>query len=453
MKKRTFAVQKIPHTKLLLIAVVIAAFATFVVEPGVLYSDSFERADYADMIVHNSWWRGFIPYVTMLPSVYIAFFLWLTNNIAVYTFVQAAMFLWVIEEALCIVCKNYLYAVAVFAIFSPLFVGCSVWWETGVVTVAGLVCLVFLDRALDGERDLLMLWLKIALYVFLCFTITGYRVNATTAIAGLLLWNGIETVCWQKKKRMLAARFVAAVLGVFLALQVPSFLGVENKSNAMTGVLWETACTVSRVGPGHGYDEYLYPIIGEGNTSRLFGVEDPEGSMYQFSDIFDYWSIVKQDDGEILDSYIQIIKEKPVEYLGVKAKIIWNTLTDAKFNEGSYSKDYNNRLQEFSSSDTMRRDRAINLVNQYMEVISFLQIPVLLFGMALALILACKLLRREVLAMMQLWFVAFCYEGGYFVTTQSYEFRYFFPAWFLLVLVILAAAGSLVRGLRTGGRP
>lgn len=73
MKKRTFAVQKIPHTKLLLIAVVIAAFATFVVEPGVLYSDSFERADYADMIVHNSWWRGFIPYVTMLPSVYIAF--------------------------------------------------------------------------------------------------------------------------------------------------------------------------------------------------------------------------------------------------------------------------------------------------------------------------------------------------------------------------------------------
>ena len=42
---------KCPHGAILLFAVIVAALATFVVYPGVLYSDSYGRAQYAATIV------------------------------------------------------------------------------------------------------------------------------------------------------------------------------------------------------------------------------------------------------------------------------------------------------------------------------------------------------------------------------------------------------------------
>lgn len=430
------------HLTMLVVAVVIAAMATFVVYPGVLYSDSYGRAEYAEIIAFGTWPEGFIPYITMLPSVYIAFFYWLTNSYAVYTWVQASFFLWSIFEMLHRIYEgNKRAVVLVFLLFSPLFVGYSVYWETGVLTACLLGSLLWLDHDVEEGDNKVLTVFQFALYTFICFSVTGYRINAATAIVGLLLWNAICVLRRRQKIIRLVPKCVAAFLGIVLALQVPTFLGLPNTNNAMTGVLWETCAMIDRIGPDQGYDHYLDEIIGEGNTEQLFTVEEPESSMYAFSEIFDYWSIVKANPDAIAKKYIEIVFAEPGTFVKVKANIVWNTLTRSRF--GEYAPNPGNGMDSLGFSDTVRRDQAIKAVNWYMEQIWLLRIPLFMFGTALFLLLICLRLHLSTSHLFKLIFVVLCYEGGYFITTQAYEFRYFFPGWLLLLFAILSALRSI----------
>lgn len=435
---------KCPHGLLLLFAITVAALITFVVYPGVLYSDSYGRAEYAATILYGEWPENFVPYITMLPSIYIALFLWLTNSYAVYTWVQASFFLWSLLEMLWKVYKGRSAAVVLtFLAFSPLWIGYAVYWETGVLTAILLMWLICVDEKIEKSSSKMIVLLLLLVYAFVCFTITGYRINAATAIVGILAWNGIEILRKKQKVRQTIAKVMAAMLGIVLALQIPHFLGLPNTNNAMTGVLWETCSIVNRIGPGKGYDQYMDSVIGPGNTERLFDVEEPESSMYQFSDVFDYWSLVMNNPDEIAEKYIKLVLEKPGVFVNVKAKIVWKTLTEANFKE--YLPNPGGGMNKFDVLDTVRRDRTIEIVNQYMnlKVISVLRIPLVMFGLALLLSLTCFHLHLPTERLFQMIFVALCYEGGYFITTQAYEFRYFFPAWLLLFFTILLAAREI----------
>ena len=327
-----------------------------------------------------------------------------------------------------------------FLAFSPLWVGYAVYWETGVLTAVLLVWLLYIDKKLEGRSSVANTLLLLFGYAFICFTVTGYRVNAATAIVGILIWSGIAAIYKRQEIRKTSLKVAVAVLGIILALQVPSFLGLPNRNNAMTGVLWETCSIVNRIGKGNGYDQYMDDLIGQGNTERLFDVEDPESSMYNFSDIFDYWILTMNHSDEIAEKYLQIAFENPKEFIEVKARMIWKTLTQSNF---AYLANQGGRMDEFGVLDTVRRDRAIETVNQYMELIAVLRIPLVMFALALLVSLVCLLLHLPTKHLFQMIFVAFCYEGGYFITTQDYIFRYFFPAWLLLLLTILWAAREI----------
>lgn len=224
-------------------------------------------------------------------------------------------------------------------------------------------------------------------------------------------------------------------------------LGIQSGNNMGVGMLWETACVINRIGPGNGYDTYLDDVIGEGNTEKVFAVENPEDSMYSFSDAYDFFGAVINDHGAIMDRYLNIIQENPAQFCKVKLKIIGNTLTRADFAE--YDKDRDGKMKTYGFSDTERRNWAIDAVTQYMNTLVPLRIPIFLFGVALVLLIVCLFLHIQALPLMEAFFVACCYEGGYFITTQAYEFRYFFPAWLVLILVILGSISKIGGALYT----
>lgn len=451
MRKESFPVQKIPHTKLLLIAVVIAAFATFVVDPGVLYSDSYTRIAWVNQIATGTLTPGFDPYLTMLMSVYMASIYWLTYSYAACIFAQATFFLWTVLEALFHVCRSGIYTVLAFLFLSPILVGYAVYWESGPLSAAFILWMIYLDNTIEWPSLKVRLVCRTILFAIACFSITGFRLNAATAIIGLLLWDTFTVLKERSDVVSLAIKWIAALCSIVIALQVPAFFGTQKAGNISTGLLWETGCMLVRIGPGNGYDNYLDNILGEGATQKIFGVNDPESSLYTLWEFDTYWAATRNHESEIINKYVHLALENPADFICVKLKMAQNTLTRADFAE--YYTDLQQSMVGTGASNTVRRDRAIELVIQYAPVFSFLRIPILLFSVALALILVCKLLHQKVPPMMQLWFVALCYEGGYFITTQAYEFRYFFPAWLLLVLVILAAAGNIVRGLWANGHP
>ena len=450
MKLSSF--QKRPsHTMLLLIAFILASFSLLVVYPGVMYSDSYNRISMAQLIETGQ--TGFRQYLTVLPSVFIALFHFITNNYATYALVQAVFFLWTILEVFYLCIKNTIFVIIAFVALSPILIGYSIYWETGPVVAAMLVWLVIIDQKTcpDNKRKMngtsILYWV---LYFVCCFVITGYRINAATAIVGLLVWNVF--VCGRGKRfAELFKKCAFAILGILTAILLPIALGIQSGNNMGVGMLWETACVINRIGPGKGYDTYLDDLIGDGNTEKIFDVENPEESMYNFSDVYDFYGITINDHGAIRDKYLNIIKEEPIQFCKVKFKIIGNVLTQANFWE--YDRNRYDEMHNYGFSDTMRRDRAIETVVQYMNRLTFLRTPVFLFVMALALLIVCCCLRIQVIPLIKTFFVACYYEGGYFITTQAYEFRYFFPAWLLLVLVILAAAGNIVRGLWANGHP
>lgn len=435
------SIERIPRLLLLLSASLMAALVTFVVYPGVLHADCYIRAECAEYIIENAWPEGFTPYVTLLPSVFIAIPLWLTGNLAAYTWLQAVFFLWSLFEFLCKVCKNYIFAVLSFFLLSPLLVGYSVFWDSRVLAAILLLWLIVLDQKIEQKTNKWVSILIAAAYSFAVFVITGYVINAATAIVGLLIWNIGKAIRYRKGFKLVFLKIVSALLGIVLALQVPMFLGLPKGSNATTGMLWEMACIVNRIGPGNGYNEYLDDILGEGETSKVFGVEKPEKqSVWAFQ--IDYNTISAKKSGDVLAKYVRLIKEKPIEFIRTKLSIVEEVLVRADFN--AYYENQNGRMQDFGMQDSTRRTQAIGIVNQYMKFCVPFRIPILMFAIAGILALMGKVAKIDVEQSVKILWVAVAYEGGFFLTTQAYVFRYYFPAFLLIIFVILELVADFI---------
>ena len=131
------SIERIPHLLLLLSASLMAALVTFVVYPGVLHADCYIRAECAEYIIENAWPEGFTPYVTLLPSVFIAIPLWLTGNLAAYTWLQAVFF--------CGHCLSFCakYVKIIFLLYCHFFCYLLYWWFTLCFGILGFLRLFY----------------------------------------------------------------------------------------------------------------------------------------------------------------------------------------------------------------------------------------------------------------------------------------------------------------------
>ena len=94
--------------------------------------------------------------------------------------------------------------------------------------------------------------------------------------------------------------------------------------------------------------------------------------------------------------------------------------------------------------DSTRRTQAIGIVNQYMKFCVPFRIPILMFAIAGILALMGKVAKIDVEQSVKILWVAVAYEGGFFLTTQAYVFRYYFPAFLLIIFVILELVADFI---------
>lgn len=428
---------------LLAASLLLGGLLTFVTYPGIWYSDSIQRAKIALQLVTEEDPSQIGSFLSLLPQLFIGACLRLTGSYACYTWLQAAVFYAVAFGSICWFFQGKI-ALILGVLFAacPLFFGYAVYWETGTVTTACLLLLaVVTDWACPSARPL---WHKVAVVLLLLagsFVAVGYRLNTATAIAGFCLWELVRFIRCRGIHKEYLARIAALVLGTVLAMQVPKIVGVQPINNGIVGPMWETACMLNRIGPGQGYDTYLDDLIGEGNTEKIFEVtESPENSMYLFSDAVDYWSLPWSParSRQFAARYLELIRQQPGTFLRVKGEMIRHTLGQLPLLEYEYDRD--GQMGAYQFSDTPQRHAFYDTVTGFAERWHWARTPWQVFFTALVLLAAGLWLKTPVMLPARLVFLAACYEGAFFLTTQSHEFRYWFPA---LVLLLFAIARSL----------
>ena len=364
-------------------------------------------------------------YLSLLPQFVIAFCLEFTRNYAFYTWLQASFFLWSILSFVRHFFGGVWRALAgALLLVSPLILGYSVFWEMGAVAAACLLWLLILEDMLSGSGRTQARWLRWMLWILYgtaAFFMVGYRLNAGTAVVGLAVWGAVHTWRRDKSLRGWLPQLLAAGLGIVLAFGLPEWLGLHGKSNSVVGFAWESACMLSEIGEGQGYDTCLDDVFGEGGTRKIMAVplEEGIGSMYAYmSDSgVDFFQAANPGAREkVYKCFLQLVRSHPGMYF---------------------------RMDGYNFSDTLRRQQFHQLVNSYMETNEWLRTPWLLFAVSAVLGALQYAVSGSKMPLKLLW-TAFWFESAFFITTQSYEFRYFFPACLLLLFACLLSLQVLV---------
>lgn len=436
--------------QILLAALLAGGVLTFITYPGIWYSDSYQRAKTAVQLLSQPDHSSMGSYLSLLPELVIDLCLEFTGSYAFYTWMQAAFF-----ETAGLVCIFWFFSGKAAWLLSALFVGCplflgyAVYWETGTVTAA---CLMLLVVATDAAWQQLRAGgqiLRLAGVGLCSFLAAGYRPNAATAIAGFAVWEAAALWRCKAQRRWRAAGIGVLLLGVLLAFRVPQMAGMQPVSNGVVGPMWETACMLHRIGEGNGYDTYLDDLIGAGNTKKIFAVEEePEDSMYLFSDTLDYWSVPwsKNSSDQFLSKYVTLIRERPGAFFHVKGEMARRTLGELPFKEYEYDRD--GGMAEYHFSDTPQRHLFFDCVTGFADAWRWGRTPWKVLGTALVLLGIAFFLRRPAASAARLLFIAVCYEGAFLLTTQSHEFRYWFPALLLLLVSMALSLAEILPAVR-----
>lgn len=421
---------------------------TLLTYPGIFYSDSYGRADLAVALTQGGNRANLGTTLSLLPEFVIALCLKLTGRLAGYTVLQATGF------AVAVMLAMFYYfpgreavILSVMALACPLAFGYAVYWEPGVVTAVGLLLLVMTGDAFRcGNKKAPVLFLVAFCFFCLTFLLVGYRLNAATAVVGMILCEIFAAMRCPRLVKDTAVKVAAMALGIVLALQLPQLVGMKNISNGVIGPMWETACMLNRIGEGNGYDEYLDDLLTEGSSTRdIFAATDtPEKSMYEFEGILPYWTAPSNPDTskQYMQKYKTLVMQKSWLFLRVKWELAKRTLSALPFAEYDYNRF--DRMKEYNFHDTPQRQKFYEIVTNFAEHCHWMRTPWAVLLTAAVLLVLCKIRKGCTRQAGNLFFVALCYEGGFFITTQNHEFRYWFPALMLLVFSICISLKTLL---------
>lgn len=423
------------HPGLALFAVLMGGVCVIITDPGILYTDSTTRIGQAAAI-NAGRWEDLRAYLTLLPEFFMAFGYRITQSYATYMWAQASFFLWSLLEFIFHFFSGWWRTVVLLLVFTcPLTYGYSVFWEMNVVAAACLLWLFLLDDTLqEPSAKAAPGWygLRWVLYFILVFVMVGYRLNAAPAAIGLLCWGALRA--WRGKKpwRSLLPQAAAILCGTALAFSFSRLVGVHGSSNAALGFGWEICCMVNDAQDGSVQEE-LDALLGEGWTEIVLACEDPNVN-YCGAGFGALYDATLRRSGDIYRLYAKMVYKHPLSFLRVKARMIrglFSILPDPAYDNEPFA----------FAENTPRRLQFCAIVQGYLAKAAALRTPWLLFTLSAMLGIAAWRRRHSALTL-KMFFVAALFQSGFFITTQGFEFRYFFPAFVTLVFSCFAAVGA-----------
>ncbi len=442
---------------------VLALLCTLISYPGIWYSDSYVRvttgsAVLAAVVRTLTGQRAPIftgNAFTVTPSFFMAVSQGLTGHVALYTFAQAfgfyaAMFLLIremnprggrIQQALFAVC--------------PLIYGMSVYYEAGIGCVTGIAGLILLLLRIGDEKGRGDRVIEFLLTMFFSYVTFGYRTNALT-IVPVLVYFLLRLKAAGKVKRLAA---LALALGLFWTKALPWIFDIHSMSTASTGIVWEMLTAIQRMPAEERaeYEDYLDGIGGPGSTRGALATstEDTAGNFMWGNSLGIDSTSRPGATAEALRRYARLMIEKPGVWWGVKRDVVFRSLGITQ--PLDYSEyDYNrwDAMAEYGFNDSSQRRAFYNSFVWTCGTLGFLTlrpwIPFLASLLLTGLEFALRGKDRRKYALV--FALAAFYYLAYLLDTPAYDFRYFYPSLFLMLIadaaILRDLAGGLIRRIR-----
>lgn len=443
---------------------VLALLCTLISYPGIWYSDSYVRVATGNAVLHtvlNTLLGRGAPLDTgnafsVIPSFFMALSIGATGHVGLYTFAQAFAFFAAAFLLIREVNPESRPLQSVLMACCPLVYGMSVYYEAGIGCVTGIAALLLLLLRADapkGRGDRVLEFAGVAFFSFVAF---GYRANALSVLPVL----GYLLLRMKKQRIRRGILLLAILLGTLMTKGLPWIFQIRSQSTAPVGIVWEMLTAIQRMPAEERekYEDYLDEIGGEGATKAALAVsnEVTSGSFTSAGLLGPDQLSEPGAAGVALRKYVQLMAERPGEWFSVKRDIILRSLGIGMALDGSeYSYNRWDAMGEYGFNDSPRRHAFVDSFTAAFEKLGFYtRHPWVPFLISLILVIAEYLLKRpgrEKDALL-LWTAAFYYLV-FLLDTPAYDFRYFYPSlWLLMILdgaAALKGAAGLLRRVKT----
>ena len=441
---------------------IVAMFVGLISYPGILYSDSYSRIRFTKILNDSisAFFNGdaslYTPrmWLTVAPSFFILLSEKISGSIFMYTCIQSFFLLLSIYCALRVLLgnKNQCMIAYICMVTIPIVWGYSVYYEPSVGCIAALITEMVLIQKYDqiaNKGDKLITLFLIVVCSFVAF---GFRANAFTVLPILMIIIYKKFHCGKDFWKL----GVAVCCGFFISIIGPRILNIDAMSSYAASFFWESVSTIQTMSDDtrDDYLNYYDDLFGE-----KFTVEAIERNIYKEDgasinpllgdDLSQICVIIDDNASVIMNRYWKLIINEPKSFLFVKVDMMLHSLGVNRplvFTEYDY--DRWGQMSVFGFNDSKPRERFVGIVLSYIEFMGVFLRPWILYLASLVLIIVyrlkvvkekCKMTVHEELFIMSVF-----YYGAFLINTQSFEFRYFFPAWLILVLIIFSLLIKIV---------
>lgn len=434
----------------------ISAFMCILTYPGIMYTDSYARTNMTTdlklsinaFLLGDSELNNYSSWITIIPSFFILLSKEIVGSVVLYTYIQCFLFVLMtmvmgdnliccnhkIWNRICILCIPVIWA---YGVYYEASVGC-------ISAIMAMILLIYKYRKIEKRTDRIF---TLVLFVFVTFIAFGYRANAFTIIPFLCF----SIFLLYKKISIKMILMGCLMVGFYLTSLVPKLLNIDTMSSYAGSFVWEIVSTIQSMDDEKKvkYIDYLDDIFGENTTEialekNTYTEEDSSINSIWWGNPFNSKLVSeKENTAKVLEKYIALIKEEPKAYLRTKWEFALHTMgmnMPLRMVEYDYNRDGN--MSKYGFNNSMERKEFVENFHSYMEFMEIHRIPWIMFGAALLLLLVWRVkfygMKNQINLYEIVYGTAVFYYGAYIVNTQSFEFRYYFPSWLLLMLISIS---------------
>lgn len=446
---------------LILACVLISTFLCFLSYPGIMYSDSHSRIEFASRLkpsLHaffsgNAELKEIQSWLTVAPSFFILLSQEIVGSVVLYTFCQCffLFFMTYIFGDKLTECGHRAWN-RVCITFAPVIWAYGVYYEASVgciTAVMAIVLLIWKWDVLESYFDKTVTILLLIIASYICF---GFRANAFTIMPVLIL-----IIILRERKTVRSLILILSIcVGFLITSLIPRALNIDTMSSYAGAFIWETVSVIQSFDDEKQaeYGAYLDDIFGEGVTAaaianNTYTEEDSSINLIWWGHPFKPADVSKPENTkQTLKKYMELIKNEPKAYLKVKWEFISHTLgisQPLRMVEYDYNK--NDRMQQYGFNDSKQRKLYVDYFLSYMQYMKIFRVPWIMFLAALIMLIIWRFAFCGGKSKLNLYEAAYgiavFYYGGYVLNTQSFEFRYYFPSWLLLFLIIVSITADI----------
>ncbi|MCQ2516635.1 MAG: hypothetical protein MJ094_07200 [Saccharofermentans sp.] len=441
------------------VAIIICAFFSIVITlisyPGFFYTDSEQRIQLAlqlwdsikaiingNPIESSSW-------LTVTPQYFIMLSLKLTGSVGLYTFLQA--FLAYFSAYLLLKKANLLHHVwlTIVLFCCPFFFCNGVFYEAGVGCLIGIIFLYLYICSFNKLQTKFDYFVWIINMLFWSFVVFGFRANALTIlpVVILLIILNIKNI-W----KYIGIGLV--FLGLMATVLLPKALHIDTAGSGSAGLVWETILTIQNIPADRavGYYLYLDDIGGEGSTAYAITNVDNRYVNSLLISRFGLDVLSKPGVSKIaVTKYLDLLRLEPSAWIQTRMYMLKSTLgINEPLVNIAWIYDQGGRMARYGFNDSGAR---VLFYWSYIKSVEWFNVclrPYVLYlvGLVLgALALMLKKLKKIDLNLVDerwLYILAVFYYGAFCVNTQSFELRYFYPAFILLLIAEMSAVTKII---------